>query len=92
VSALAAWSALVDEVNGRTSLGQPGVRDPEGICEAFDGLGYDGSGTCKSDGHYMCAECSLLSPEASRFTERDGGRRDRLRLFWARPGAAARQP
>ncbi len=63
-------------------LGTPGVRDPDGICEAFDGRGYDGYGKCESDGHYLCVECSQLSPEAPRFAENYGwqGILDRLEL------------
>jgi hypothetical protein len=81
--ALLAWDELVHHVNGRTTLGMVGVRDPENVCEAFDGAGYDGRGDCRSDGHYVCEECSHLSPEAERFTQygRDG-RRDRLRLYF----------
>lgn len=81
-----AWAELVANINGRTFLGQVGVRDPDGPCESFDGLGYDGRGQCMSDGHYLCVECSELSPEASRFEENYGreGRRDRLLLFWRR--------
>ena len=61
-----------------------GVRDPDYPCAEFDGKGYNGRGDCMSDGHYMCTECSELSPDAYRFTEhgRDG-RADRLRLYWA---------
>ena len=85
---LLAWGELVENVNGRTHLGQAGVRDPEGICEAFDGKGYDGTGSCRSDGHYLCVHCSELSPEAHRFTEYGrAGRADRLRLYWSRPRA-----
>lgn len=89
-AALLAWGELVEHVNGRTFLGEVGVRDPDGPCETFDRLGYDGSGHCRSDGHYLCVECSELSPEAPRFVEygRDG-RADRLRLFWRRPRHAA---
>lgn len=85
---LLAWHELTENVNGRTVLGQAGVRDPDGACEEFDGAGYDGSGSCSSDGHYLCAECSHLSPTAPRFEEygRDG-RADRLRLYWSRPRA-----
>lgn len=85
------WAVLEAEVNGRTFVGMPGVRDPEGPCEAFDGRGYDGSGGCSSDGHYLCVECSQLAPDAPRFQEygRDG-RADRLRLFWSRRGGTAR--
>lgn len=86
--ALLRWESLVRFVNDRPPLiGTVGVRDPEYPCELFDGKGYDGRGDCDSDGHYLCVECSLLSPESPRFTEygRDG-RRDRLRLYWRRKG------
>lgn len=82
--ALRAWTLLEAEVNGRSFVGMPGVRDPESPCEGFDGRHYDGGGRCKSDGHYLCVECSELSPRAYRFTETRAGRGDRLRLFWAR--------
>lgn len=88
-TALIAWGELVENVNGRTCLGQVAVRDPEYPCESFDGRRYDGSGRCHSDGHYLCVECSELAPDAPRFVEhgRDG-RADRLRRFWNRPGGA----
>lgn len=81
---LIAWGELVEFVNDRTFLGEIGVRDPDHVCEDFDRLGYDGRGTCRSDGHYLCVECSKLASDAPRFEEygRDG-RRDRLRLFFA---------
>lgn len=86
MSALIDWGELIANVNGRTFLGQAGVRDPEHICEDFDRKGYDGSGQCWSDGHYLCVHCSELSPEAPRFTEHGvAGRADRLRLYWDRP-------
>ena len=78
------WNELYAAVNGRTTLGQVGVRDPENPCEAFDGRDYDGTGRCASDGHYLCTECSHLAPDAPRFTQCRDGRRDRLRLFWRR--------
>ena len=54
------------------------------------GKGYTGRGTCHSDGHYLCVECSELSPDAPRFHEHGrAGRADRLRLFWARTGLTA---
>lgn len=90
MSALQAWTELVASVNGRTLppfLGQVGVRDPDGPCEMFDGQHYDGRGDCTSDGHYLCVECSHLSPEAPRFHNDRAGRADRLRLFWSRPSA-----
>jgi hypothetical protein len=80
-----AWEELSRAINGQPALlGTIGVRDPDGVCEDFDGRHYDGSGDCHSDGHYLCVECSHLSPDAPRF---DGlaGRYDRLRLFQARP-------
>lgn len=80
------WEELCAHVNGLTTLGDPGVRDPEHPCEEFDGRSYDGAGACDSDGHYLCVECSHLSPDAPRFVENYGrdGRRDRLLLFWNR--------
>ena len=69
---------------GRT-LGAPGVRDPDDECEIFNTRGYDGRGDCLSDGHYLCEECSHLSPDAPRFHNDRAGRGDRLRLFWGRP-------
>ncbi len=82
--ALRNWESLRRFVNSEPPLfGTPGVRDPDFPCELFDGLGYDGHGTCFSDGHYLCKECSHLSPKAPRFVENgDDGRRDRLRLYW----------
>lgn len=82
------WQNLCEQLNGRPgTLGVPGVRDPDGVCELFNGKGYDGKGDCSSDGHYLCTECSHLSSEAPRFEENYGrdGRRDRLLLFWGRP-------
>lgn len=85
MSALTAWAELVANVNGKTVLGQLGVRDPDNVCEDFDRKGYNGFGNCTSDGHYLCVECSNLSPEAARFVEYGrSGRADRMRLFWAR--------
>lgn len=75
------WSELVASVNGRTTLGQVGVRDPEHPCDVFDGRGFDGSGDCYSDGHYLCDECSQLAPDAPRFLQYGAaGRLDRIRL------------
>jgi hypothetical protein len=81
------WEDLYRAVNDLPPLlGMSGVRDPDGVCEVFDGLGYNGRGTCMSDGHYLCGECSELSPAAPRFHEYGKeGRRERLRLFWHRP-------
>lgn len=78
------WNELHAFVNGRTTFGQVGVRDPENPCDEFDAGGYSGRGRCMSDGHYMCTECSELSPDAPRFTQDRAGRADRLLLFWRR--------
>lgn len=55
----AVWRDLVSEINGRIPVGTPGVRDPDALCEVFDPVegDPDGSGTCQTDGHYMCSEC-----------------------------------
>lgn len=87
--ALRRFNELYAFVNARTTLGQAGVRDPEYPCDAFDAQGYDGLGKCLSDGHYLCTECSHLSPDASRFTEHgSAGRVDRFRLWSRRRGDA----
>ena len=83
--ALVDWENLRRFVNAEPPLfGEPGVRDPDNVCESYDGKGYDGRGDCDSDGHYECTNCSLLSPDAPRFSQDRGGRADRLRLFWGR--------
>jgi hypothetical protein len=82
---LLAWKTLVAALNSNPGpFGAPGVRDPEYPCAEFDGKNYDGTGDCLSDGHYLCNECSRLSPNAPRFVEQDRGRADRLLLFWDR--------
>jgi hypothetical protein len=53
---LTRFSWLVHEVNGRQTMGMPGVRDPENPCEAFRTGRPDGD--CGTDGHYLCDECS----------------------------------
>jgi hypothetical protein len=83
--AMLEWENLYRFVNSKSPLfGTVGVRDPDALCEEFDGKHYDGQGSCESDGHYLCIECSKLSPEAPRFSNDDAGRGDRLRLYWAR--------
>lgn len=73
-----AWEELRRFVNDEPGYeGTPGVRSVEYPCDAFDGRGYDGTGACMSDGHYLCTECSLLAPEAPRFTEPGRGIRGR---------------
>lgn len=68
------WSLLVHEVNGRSVVGMPGVRDPDFPCDAYrptpdaDLLGLRvtaaGDGDCASDGHYLCGGCEHLSASA----------------------------
>lgn len=65
MSVLTQWAELEASLNGRTYLGQRGVRDPDSPCELFDGESYNGRGDCHSDGHYLCTECSHLSPEGA---------------------------
>ena len=80
-----AWEELRRFVNGEPGCeGQPGVRSSEYPCEVFDGRGYDGTGRCMSDGHYLCTECSELSPDADRFHETHRNLGERM------PGAMAR--
>lgn len=65
------WNELVAEVNGVTTIGQAGVRDPEYPCEAFRPVGrafeqvteadIHAGNTCETDGHYMCTECTEIS-------------------------------
>ena len=60
-------------VNGRTSFGDAGVRDPDNPCDFFepvdnhDWLGMEvrapGGGDCQSDGHYLCSRCVRLSDQ-----------------------------
>lgn len=75
-TALQRFSWLVHEVNGRQVVGMPGVRDPENPCEAFQ-PGKPG-GTCETDGHYICDECTERATCADcgnrpMYCECDGG-------------------
>jgi hypothetical protein len=84
------WESLRRFVNGLppvATVGTVGVRDTDNPCDGYDGRGYDGTGSCLSDGHYECANCSQLSPNAPRFTQDRAGRAMRLRWFWMRPRA-----
>jgi hypothetical protein len=42
-------------------IGAPNLRDPESPCENFEPIhtiyGDNHSGTCETDGHYMCGKC-----------------------------------
>jgi len=60
------WQYLIASVNGRSMMGQPGVRDPEYPCDEFV-PGLPGNGHCDTDGHYMCAECSVMSRQAVEY-------------------------
>lgn len=67
-----AWDALFRAVNNSPQrIGDPGVRDPDAPCDAFDPLPEgkypNGRGDCMGDGHYLCRECSLLSAESERW-------------------------
>lgn len=59
----AARATLGDTPAGR--IGDPGVRDPDSPCEAYD----PGKPTlqtisdCESDGHYLCKGCALFKEE-----------------------------
>lgn len=60
------WVALFHEINGgRIPDGEPGIRDVDAPCEAFQ-LGEPRGGTCETDGHYICAECVEISPKVLR--------------------------
>ena len=68
------WRLLEAEVNGRSYVGQVGVRDPEHPCAGYtptaepDLLGIRitaaGNGRCDSDGHYLCGGCAEISAAA----------------------------
>lgn len=68
----APWRALVSEINGgRTPDGEPGIRDVDAPCSGFIPSGKpwedaDGSGSCETDGHYLCRECWHISGRALR--------------------------
>jgi hypothetical protein len=51
--------ALAEQVRNNV-IGEVGIRDRMYPCEWFD---YGpATGTCWSDGHYMCCECKELDP------------------------------
>lgn len=62
-----AWHVLAENINGRVVFGQAGVRDPDGVCEAFDPapdidwcgvrVSVEAHGKCCGDGHYLCLGC-----------------------------------
>jgi len=66
------WRALVSEINGGRVLdGEPGIRDIDAPCEAFEPAGKPfqlaaGTGTCETDGHHMCVECVHITLETLR--------------------------
>jgi hypothetical protein len=57
-------AALREQIRNNVT-GEIGVHDRMYPCEMFD---YGpATGTCWSDGHYMCKECKELDPNQSRF-------------------------
>lgn len=64
-TAMARWEYLVASLNdtvpvsmlGTPIVGIPGMRDPEFPCAAFMPGPRPESGTCDTDGHYLCLEC-----------------------------------
>jgi len=64
-----AWNQLVASVNGTTTIGTTGVRDPDYPCEGFNAVGaafhqvteFSTMNRCETDGHYMCTECTEIS-------------------------------
>jgi len=44
-------------------MGDPGVRDPNARCELFCPGTPQGRGECLGDGHYLCQECEMWTPE-----------------------------
>jgi len=76
-----AWELLFDEVPifGTVALlwrpvlfdphfGKPGIRDSDHPCSGFE-PGDPGTGSCDTDGHYMCLECKHMSRSAVAFRE-----------------------
>lgn len=66
------WRGLVAQLNGGPIQdGEPGIRDIDAPCEAFEpaGAAFDmanGTGDCQTDGHYICSECVHISLETLR--------------------------
>lgn len=58
-----AWAELEASINGRTTFGMLGVRDPDAPCEGFT-PGDPGAGRCDTDGHYLCWDCEEMSRSA----------------------------
>jgi len=74
--AMIAWNQLVASVNGTTTIGTIGVRDPDYPCEGFNPVGAAfrqvtesdlcSWSRCETDGHYMCTECTEISIDELR--------------------------
>jgi len=46
-------------------VGLPGNRDPEHMCRYYSPVSRpDGTGSCETDGHYLCRECDHISSDA----------------------------
>ncbi len=43
--------------------GTPGIRDVDHPCDVFEPGVPNGTGSCQSDGHYLCQECVHLCAE-----------------------------
>lgn len=66
-----AWRSLVASLGGRIPDGTDGIRDVDAPCEAFKPAGapYErakGTGSCETDGHYICVECVEIKLETLR--------------------------
>ena len=55
------WNWMYAELNGRSAVGQPRVRDPEYPCDVFEPGQPRPNNDCDGDGHYMCRECARLT-------------------------------
>lgn len=69
------WRSLMNELNGgRIPDGEPGIRDVDAPCDAFQPAGKpfepaEGNGDCETDGHYICSECVHISQRAMRLRQ-----------------------
>lgn len=57
--------AIQPGTNRKPPDGLPGHRDPDSPCRAFWPVGKpSGTGSCQTDGHYLCVECEEISQES----------------------------
>jgi hypothetical protein len=78
VTVPALWRSLVYAVNdgrvnhlGHIPDGEPGIRDVCAPCEDFTPAGQpyelaQGTGSCETDGHYLCSECVHIDERTLR--------------------------